>query len=217
MNKTKSKANKHRNERNNASPASASIDPRDVPDSKQQPVWHVMVLGGLTCGLPYIIYWAYKTWRDLKNEALAAPVSQTAPLSAFVKVNPLLQALGLLVPILNLYLLAQLVLGVANLDPKKDSVFSRKPLLTCLLVVGSFLMIPSLARLPGSFYMLSLLCPIPLALVQHCLNRYWRSVEPEDMSVRHAFSLGEMAAIILGAGLLGLVVAGQMMGVKGPS
>lgn len=42
---------------------------RQTPDSIRQPAWHVAVLGLFSFGL-YLVYWFYKTWRDLRNRAL---------------------------------------------------------------------------------------------------------------------------------------------------
>jgi hypothetical protein len=211
MNRTERK-NKDITGRNNTSLPEA--DPRELPDSKQQPVWHVIVLGALTCAVPYVIYWSYKNWRDLKNEASQYPdMDGTEPLSVFARINPALRAAGLLVPILQIYLLAVLVLGIANLDPDKTSFASRRPLVACGVVMGSFLLLLNFAHLPGGFFLLSCLSPIPLAFAQHWLNRYWATVEPDGMCVRHAFSIWEMLAIIVGASVIGLATAGIMIGI----
>ncbi|MBY0547756.1 MAG: hypothetical protein K2W95_10710 [Candidatus Obscuribacterales bacterium] len=50
--------------------------------SLRQPPWHVWVLGAVTFKL-YLVYWAYKNWRDLSahvhGEAACAPTSSRVP------------------------------------------------------------------------------------------------------------------------------------------
>ena len=55
------------------------------------------------------------------------------------------------------------------------------------------------------------LAGIPLAIAQLWLNAYWRSVEPPAMTIRHAFTVKELLAIIVGASLLGLVATGYSL------
>jgi hypothetical protein len=62
--------------------------------------------------------------------------------------------------------------------------------------------------------MLSFLVGIPLGIAQHWLNVYYRAVEKPDLLVRHAFSFKELAAIIIGGSLLGLVVTGFFLNPK---
>lgn len=43
-------------------------DGTEVLDSRQQPVWHVVVLGFFTWGFLYLPWWVFKSYRDLKRE-----------------------------------------------------------------------------------------------------------------------------------------------------
>ena len=200
-----------------------------MPESLQQPVWHLVVLMPLTFYM-YIFFWAYKTWVELRREALLVLPQQPlvdessevthakAPsghaLSLFRNINPILRTIGLFVPFLQIYILSILVLGIANLVPKEDSFPRKHPVISCGLVVGAFFGLASLSKLPQPYYMLALFAPLVLGFVQHWLNQYWVSVEPENTIVRHGFNGGEMFAIITGAIILGAASAGTMIGVR---
>jgi hypothetical protein len=183
----------------------------------------------------YLVYWAYKTWKLLKIEAADEDKrSKHSALSLFANINPGLRTLALLAPALIglipfvadilkklignaiiIYVLATLVVGIASLVPDATSFPRKHPLLACGLVVGLGLIISVLAYLPGNWFLISLPSgAIPCAFVQHWLNDYWKSVEKEDVFVRYGFSGLEMVAIIIGASVIGLDVAGAMIGVK---
>jgi len=206
-------------------------------ESHQQPVWHVVILGALT-GSAYLVYWAYKTWKLLKNEAADPDKrNQYSALSLFTKINPGLRTVALLAPALIgvipfvdkflktlvgdaivIYVLATLMVGIASLVPDENSFARKHALIACGLVLGAGLLISGLAYLPGSLYLISLLSgAVPCAIMQHWLNKYWKSVEAEDVYVRYGFNGLEMVAIIIGASLIGLVAAGLMIGVKTPN
>jgi Domain of unknown function (DUF4234) len=186
-----------------------------LPDSQQQPVWHVIVLGALTCGVPYLLYWNFKTCRALQRQANERSTLENdqAGLVAFTKISPVYRTLGILIPIVQIYVLAVLVLQIINLHPDQSSFPRRRPILSTGLVMAAFIGFLSLARLPGAWFFLTLLSATPFAVVQHWLNCFWRSVEPAELPVRYAFSFGEMAAIIIGASVIGLDAAGIMMGI----
>lgn len=190
------------------------------PESLKQPAWHVFTIGALTMGA-YWFYWFYKNWRDLKKQA-AKTVAPDCPIPEgdakpdavliFKDINPLLRMFGLFVPILHIYLYLTLVLGIANLNPAPNSLPRKHPLLVSGILLGMMIAALSCWKLEGPAYLLYLLASAPLALVQHWLNSYWDSVEPPGLLTRHAFTWKEMLAIILGSSLLGLIVAGFMIG-----
>jgi hypothetical protein len=215
------------------------------PDSRQQPVWHVIVLGIFATPLIYTAYWTYKTYRDLKREshfvngvpenpaAIAAGIQPPKPaplprrkqgvhldmhlrdaLAPFGTSSPLLRGLGTLIPLLNIYLLTCLTIGVANLVPSEGSFARKNTLVAAGCVIAGYLAFVALGRLPGAWFFASLLGMIPLGFAQHWLNQYWAHVEDEDVLVRHGFSIPEMVIIIVGASVLGLGAAGFMIGVK---
>jgi len=183
----------------------------EIRESLQQPAWHVVALGMLT-GMAYMAYWFYKNWRDLKRCANSADASDDAALLTFKDINPLLRAILLILPPVQIYLGLTYSIAIASLHPDPNSFPRKHPLLVSGLVVGSAMSILLLANLPGPWMLLYLLGSIPYAFVQHWLNAYWATVEPDEVLVRHAFSLGEMVAIILGASMLGLITAGFMIG-----
>jgi hypothetical protein len=220
-------------------------DGAEMLDSRQQPVWHVIVLGFFTWGFLYLPWWVFKTYRDLKRECeevngveidpsaaaagIAPPVLAPVParntelviaedtretLRIFGRVNPGLRGIGTLVPFLNLYLMTTLTIGICSLVPDASSLPRRKPLLSTLLILGGVLAFLTTAHLPGLWFIVSFLSMIPIAVLQHWLNQYWARVESPSLLVRHGFNVWEMLVIILGAGLTGLVVAGDMIGVK---
>jgi len=135
-------------------------------------------------------------------------------LTTFAKVNPVLRAFGLLVPILNIYLSTTLTLGIANLVPDQNSLARKKPMIATLLIVGTALFFLAFNRLDGWWIEFSLLAVIPFAVLQHWLNQYWKTVESDELLIRAGFNLWEMLLIIVGASLHGLVVTGLMIGVK---
>ncbi len=77
-----------------------------------------------------------------------------------------------------------------------------------MLLLISITAMEFLAALPGSLYLLSFLVCIPFCFAQSWLNEYWRSVEHPPHLMRHAFTVKELAAIIVGSLWLGLVLAG---------
>jgi hypothetical protein len=168
---------------------------RSAPDSLQQPAWHVVVLGVVTFGL-YLVYWAYKNWRDLEQK------------------NAVGKALLCIVPIVNLYMFTTLTLSIAERVPDEASFPRQRPLVAALAIVGSYVAIASLSHLQGGWFLLSLLSVGAFAVAQHWLNQYFASVESPELMVRHAFTVKELLVIIFGAMALGLVGSGLMMGVK---
>lgn len=190
---------------------------RELPDSLKQPVWHVLVLSWLTM-LAYLFYWFYKNWRDLsKQEALATAAGdeeQSTALKPFKDISPMLRTISLFVPGLNVYFYITQFLGIAQLIPDANSFPRRHPLLAAGLIIGSFISLTALFSFRPPIFFLGLLAAIPFAVVQHWLNTYWDKVEPNNVMMRHAFSVKELIVIILGGLLLGLNVVGTMLGVK---
>jgi len=180
--------------------------------SMQQPVWHVIVLSIVSC-FGYSFYWYYKTWRDLKSEALSERGRQKSELEQFADTSPMLRTLGLIVPIFNIYMAVSLMKAIAELNPSENSYTRKHPLIASGLVMGSIIGLLCLYKLPGAFFMLSFSAAIPLSIVQLWLNKYWRSVESKDLLVRQAFTGKELIVVILGGLLLGLDCVGIMCGV----
>lgn len=215
----------------------------DVLDSRQQPAWHVVLLGFFSCGF-YLLWWVFKTCSFLKRECeevngftvdAAAEAAGIAPpelspiptrrkdvlldehtrdaLRIFGRMNPALRAVGAAVPVLNMYILTTLSLAICSLVPNSSAFPRRRPLAATVGILAAFLGLLSLSRLPVPWFIVSFLAIAPFALLQHWLNRYWTQVESPSLLVRHGFNLWEMLLIIAGAGLTGLNVAGHMIGV----
>lgn len=178
-------------------------------ESKAQPLWHVIVLNVLTLSA-YSVIWFWKTWRDLAEHAnsIDMDVPANPALLKLRNTSPILRTLGALVPGLQLYLTSVLFTRVAQLYPQQDSFVHRNPIATGMLMTLVMFACFHLYKLPGSFMLLFLLYVAPFVLAQKWLNDYWKTQEPPNRLVRQAFSSGELASLILGAVLLGLMVTG---------
>lgn len=111
-------------------------------------------------------------------------------------------------PILNIYLALTQLKGLAELHPNANSFPRRHPLVSSGLVLAAMIGMGFLSRLPGAWFLLSLLVCLPMAVAQSWLNAYWRTREHKPLQVRHAFTVKELISIIIGSLLLGLVTAG---------
>ncbi len=181
----------------------------DHVESKVQPLWHVVVLNVLTMSA-YTVVWFWKTWKDLavhaQNIDLDAPAESA--LLKCRKISPLLRTMGALIPGLQLYLTSVLFTRVAELYPRKNSIVRKQPILIGILMTVAMFAFFHLYKLPGAFMLMFLLYVAPFVLAQYWLNAYWKTQEPPGVIVRQAFSAGELASLICGAVLLGLIVTG---------
>ncbi|MFN8555648.1 MAG: hypothetical protein U0103_29635 [Candidatus Obscuribacterales bacterium] len=179
----------------------------DFVESKAQPLWHVVVLNVVTMSA-YSIVWFWKTWRDLADHANAIDMDLPAnpALLKLRNTSPILRTMGVLVPIWQLYLTSTLFSAIAQLYPAPDTFAHKNPIATGMIMTLVMFGCMSLYRLPGAFMLLFLLYVTPLVIAQKWLNDYWKTQEPRNTLVRQAFSAGELAALILGAVLLGLIV-----------
>ncbi|MBS1999945.1 MAG: DUF4234 domain-containing protein [Cyanobacteria bacterium SZAS LIN-5] len=179
----------------------------DFVESKAQPLWHVVVLNVVTMSA-YSIVWFWKTWRDLADHANAIDMDLPAnpALLKLRNTSPILRTMGVLVPIWQLYLTSTLFSAIAQLYPAPDTFAHKNPIATGMIMTLVMFGCMSLYRLPGAFMLLFLLYVTPLVIAQKWLNDYWKTQEPPNTLVRQAFSAGELASLILGAVLLGLIV-----------
>lgn len=179
----------------------------DFIESKAQPLWHVVVLNVVTMSA-YSIVWFWKTWRDLADHANAIDMDLPAnpALLKLRNTSPILRTMGVLVPIWQLYLTSTLFSAIAQLYPAPDTFAHKNPIATGMIMTLVMFGCMSLYRLPGAFMLLFLLYVTPLVIAQKWLNDYWKTQEPPNTLVRQAFSAGELASLILGAVLLGLIV-----------
>lgn len=126
----------------------------------------------------------------------------------------MLRTLGVLIPYVNNYLYLTLALGIARLLPDASSWPSKHPLAAACFIVGASIAFDLLAFLGGAWYLLSFISVIPLAIVQHWLNKYWDAREPKGLLTRHGFTAWEIGAIVTGSVLLGFIAVGFALNLK---
>ncbi|MBI2809514.1 MAG: hypothetical protein HYX67_01600 [Candidatus Melainabacteria bacterium] len=96
--------------------------------------------------------------------------------------------------------------------PADPVVMKLRNVSPVLRTLGALVPVLQLFLMPGPFMLLFLLAVAPFVLAQSWLNAYWKTQEPPNTLVRQAFSSGELASLILGAVLLGLIVTGFAIG-----
>jgi hypothetical protein len=175
-------------------------------ESRQQPLWHLIVLNILTCST-YSLYWFYKTWRDLAAQAETPQGLEEPKLDQFRKISPMLRTIGIFIPIWHLWLAFHLFSGIAKLYPESNTLPSRHPNYTAAAVLALVFAVLQLGHLPEPYHVLAFTAAVPLAIVQGWLNDYWKSIEPADLIVRHAFTGKELIALVAGSVLFALNLA----------
>ncbi len=136
-----------------------------------------------TCGL-YFFYWYYQTTKKLyaHNQVPTPAGWRTA---------------GLLVPILNIYLLWALFRDIKKYANSAGIYSLEFPgLLTIAFMVAS-----ALYRLPNLFSFLGFLSVAPIIWAQYTLNQYWAKVKP-NLSEKKRLSEVEIIACLAGSALL---------------
>lgn len=205
----------------------------DVLMSARQPAWHVVILTFFTLNT-YFFYWMFKTWRDLHAHAARlaaesalkaagqpvtaggatpAPVEPPA-LGQFVEASALLRTICLFIPVLNMYWIYKLFAGVCRLNPRPASFVSQHPRLIGGSLTAVALLILWQCGRHDHYFLTSCLIGIPCAFIQHWLNAYWQSVEPQEAVMRRVFTIKELIVLFLGMLWLGFITFGLMMGVK---
>ncbi len=132
-------------------------------------------------------------------------------LCSFKKVSPLLRTIFVVIPYINHYMFYTITLGIAKLQ--RNSIVASHPIPCSLALVTVYIALSCLCFLPKAFYLMFLLSVIPVAIVQHWLNRYWDTVEKPGLLMRHGLTLKEILSIIAGALALGYLVSSYIMGV----
>ena len=203
---------------------------KETKDSIRQPVWHVMVLGFFSFGL-YLIYWFYKTWRDLRNQARDND-PENPVLKDYPGIRPWFRTLVFFIPVISipLYLtpfaeaavkttqtvwvlvlgliVANLFKDIASLIPDESSWARINSVRASFVLSISIAMCLVFCTLDNICYLLYLLVVIPIGIVQHWLNQYYEASEKEVLALRYAFTPIETIVIILGALWMGLVILG---------
>lgn len=199
------------------SPDEKNENPKDYKESRRQPIWHVAVLYILTMS-GYSLIWFFKNWKVLRDaqkslcdetiedERLVRVKAGDVELSRFANISPWLRAVGLLLPLVQLYLAWQTFKNIALMAPDKAAAQRQHPLLAATILVLVFVGLFWLYKLPGSYWLFFLTSFIPLAIAQYWLNQFWESVEEKPAPVRFAFSVWELLMLIVGSMFLGLNV-----------
>ncbi len=134
-----------------------------------------------------------------------------AHLSNFKNASPMIRSIFTMVPIVTHYMFYTLTLGIARIQPKKYSTVASHPVLCSLAIVFAWITLSCLSTLHGPLYLAFFLNVIPLAIVQHWLNRYWDSVEDAGLITRHGFTFKELLTVIVGALYFGFIVSGFLI------
>jgi hypothetical protein len=168
-----------------------------VKYSYAQPVWKLVLLSLLTLNL-YHFYWFYRNWKHIKSHTGA-------------DIRPGLRTIGLLVPILNFFLVYDQFEDIHALSTPKGmaAMYRRYSPLGLMLI---YVLINSLRAplFPDPWSWLALLGFIPLIFVQQALNDYWQREQP-DHPVRRRLSGPEMGVLALGGVWVVLVVVGILV------
>ncbi len=199
--------------------------------SMQQPAWHVVLLSVFSLSI-YLVFWFFKTTRDLKSRAIEGESGSPAEqgLSVFNKINPFwltvallvptalgpllmiipmpavaARAIAPLVPIVTLGFFAFIFHSIAKLG-KDGSLLKNNPTFPAFCLAVAMAMLWTLVKLPSYFMLCFTLVSIPVAIAQHWLNDYWKRVEPADAAVRRSFSMGEILTLLIGSIPLTLIM-----------
>jgi hypothetical protein len=140
---------------------------------------HLVLLSVLTLGV-YEVYWFWRNWRDLRD-------------NAGVDVSPGWRTVGLFLPVVNVAMVYQQLRVVSDAAASRGLTPSYSP----LAVTAAFFAL-AFAGNWTLVWMVSLLNVLPLVPVQQTLNRLWQLEQP-GAPLRERFAPHEMAAMFAGA------------------
>lgn len=164
--------------------------------SNAQPTWHLLLLSVLTSGL-YELYWFYKNWRHLK-------------LHRNLCISPGWRTAGLLVPILNFFLIYRQFRDIKSFALELGSETYYSPGKVALGY--TFLSVASLAISLYSAqstnhsvllgftlicFTVALAATLLLMVIQKILNACWATAQPH-LPLRTNFSRGEILLLVIG-------------------
>jgi hypothetical protein len=195
-----------------------------IRESRVQPIWHVFVLTILTAGW-YLPFWVYKNCRDLSRRASAVTEPDELPckdlsiheadaLRYIKRCWPMVLAIGAFLPFIGAFVTIFICRTIARLYPSSQSLIRKHALTAAIALMLLLYLASAMIKLPGAFSLLYLTAVLPVALVQHWLNRYWRSVEPDGLLVRQSFSATELLLLIFGIALTGMLILRFFFNVK---
>jgi len=147
--------------------------------SYAQPVWHYVLLSLSTFSL-YDLYWFYRTWRQLRD-------------AENWDISPGWRLVGLLIPILNLFLFYGLFKKISNTVRTESGGFFISPGWMLLGWLGC----NALASLPYPYWILSFLSILIIGTGQNALNKHWSNKQPH-LTMRASLSVGQIVLLLLG-------------------
>jgi hypothetical protein len=174
-----------------------------VIKSRQQPLWHVVLLNILTiCG--YSVLWFYKNWKQLsefaKKEYAQTPDPQATIRGSpeswkyFANMRPWIHTFGVIVPFLQFYFFFLGFKQFAEVSPKCKT----SPYLMGILLTACYASLLPFAGRLDLWALVSFLSTGPLVYSQYLFNAFWQSVESPQARVRQTFSVEEWLFIIFG-------------------
>jgi len=166
--------------------------PAPLEFSFSQPPLHLALLSLCTIGV-YEIYWFYRTWKQLKQQAGD-------------QISPGWRTVGLFVPILNIYLVYKLFDRISDLRLQSGV----GPMFAPGWLTAFYLIWCLTYRLPDPAWLVSLASFVPLLVAQNALNELWGSLQP-GRPVRTWLSVWEIALIVVGALLVLLTIVGAFV------
>lgn len=156
--------------------------------SNVQPIWQLIILSILTCGL-YDIYWFYRNWKHFKVHHK-------------LNISPTWRTVGLLIPLVGLVQTHRQLKYIRHLAKEAgiEKSFSPRMILISLMIFNL------LSLLPVPYWFLSLFSVWPLTVVQRVLNSYWEK-EQHGIPSRTKLSKWEIAIVMMGGiiFILGLI------------
>ena len=154
-------------------------EPSPQPYSLGQLPVHLVLLSVLTLGV-YEVYWFWRNWRDLRD-------------NAGLDISPGWRTVGLFLPVINVAMVYQQLRVVSDTAASRGLAPSYSP----LAVTAAFFAL-AFAGNWTLVWMVSLLNVLPLVPVQQTLNRLWQLEQP-GAPLRERFAPHEMAAMFAGA------------------
>jgi hypothetical protein len=171
--------------------------------SRQQALWHVVVLNILTiCG--YSVIWFWKNWRQLhdfsKKQYEQIPDHEStikgspAVWKYFRNMKPWVHGFFVTVPYIQYYFFYLGFKQFAEVSPQCKISYYLMGLILTVCFVG---VLPYASHLDLTA-LLALLSTFPLVYSQHLLNGFWKSVEPPEARPRQMFAIEEWLFVVLG-------------------
>ncbi len=178
--------------------------------SQGQEIGTLVLLSVLTYGF-YTIYWFYRNWKDIQHAHNR-------------QLHPVLRTVGLFIPLLNIFLVAQQFKHRRALGKESGGTAYFAWIWTTIgfLVLGytySFYTVTaimsSLSETPDKLTLLGMaiidlitfgLLGLLLAAAQRVLNEYWKKMEGH-LATRHSLTAGEITWLVFGGmlWLLGII------------